>query len=171
MRSTRIQIALNLVIQYSLIAGIHKDEVSVFGIVSTILRIYSLGIGISLKTTGFSLTSNARLMRQSIPLIASFVVPFGVLDGNLPASTAFLARIKAFNSSAVGLQNEEMWASFKSISFFEGREFDYKDDFKIRYWKPEVIDSMLREAGFIDTGVTFPQFQGTYSTYKLYRKI
>ena len=52
----------------------------------------------------------------------------------------------------------------------KGQEFSYEDEFKIRYWTESTLDKLLGENGFIDTLKTFPQFNSTGSTYKLYKK-
>jgi SAM-dependent methyltransferase len=53
---------------------------------------------------------------------------------------------------------------------FNGQEFRYEDEFKIRYWKINTLDKLLNENGFCDTLKTFPQFNSTGSTYKLYKR-
>jgi len=53
---------------------------------------------------------------------------------------------------------------------FNGKDFSYEDEFKIRYWKIAVVERVLNENGFIDTAQTFPQFNSTGSTYKLLKK-
>jgi 2-polyprenyl-3-methyl-5-hydroxy-6-metoxy-1,4-benzoquinol methylase len=54
--------------------------------------------------------------------------------------------------------------------FFNGQKFSYEDEFKIRYWTLNKIDKFLAENGFRDTLKTFPQFNSTGSTYKLYKR-
>ena len=54
---------------------------------------------------------------------------------------------------------------------FNGKDFNYEDEFKIRYWKVAVVERILNENGFIDTTQTFPQFNSTGSTYKLFKKL
>ena len=53
---------------------------------------------------------------------------------------------------------------------FNGQEFSYKDEFKIRYWRIGTLDKLLYENGFCDTLKTFSQFNSTGSTYKLYKR-
>jgi 2-polyprenyl-3-methyl-5-hydroxy-6-metoxy-1,4-benzoquinol methylase len=55
-------------------------------------------------------------------------------------------------------------------SIFNGQEFSYEDEFKIRYWEISTLDKLLRENWFCDTLKTFPQFNSTGSTYKLYKR-
>ena len=50
-------------------------------------------------------------------------------------------------------------------------EFNYTEEFKIRYWELSALDKLLNENGFMDTLKTFPEFNVTGSTYKLYQKI
>ena len=52
-----------------------------------------------------------------------------------------------------------------------GKDFNYEDEFKIRYWKMSEVERILNENGFIDTLQTFPQFNSTGSTYKLFKKL
>lgn len=54
---------------------------------------------------------------------------------------------------------------------FNGKDFSYEDEFKIRYWKILEVERILNENGFMDTTQTFPQFSSTGSTYKLFKKI
>ncbi len=133
-------------------------------------------LAISIFTVLSYITTEAE-MKKSIENIGKRVVSGGHFLFDLPSQLLFQG--SQFESPTLSRKIEISPLNLPDTyhyqeecrGVFEGREFDYKDDFKIRYWKPEVIDSMLREAGFIDTGVTLPQFQGTYSTYKLYRKI
>lgn len=53
---------------------------------------------------------------------------------------------------------------------FNGQEFSYEDDFKIRYWEISTLDELLCKNGFKDTLKSFPQFNSTGSTYKLYKR-
>jgi 2-polyprenyl-3-methyl-5-hydroxy-6-metoxy-1,4-benzoquinol methylase len=53
---------------------------------------------------------------------------------------------------------------------FNGQEFSYEDEFKIRYWRVSTLDKLLNENGFCDSLKTFPQFNSTGSTYKLYKR-
>jgi SAM-dependent methyltransferase len=54
---------------------------------------------------------------------------------------------------------------------FSSKDFSYEDEFKIRYWELSVVEQILNENGFIDTKQTFPQFNSTGSTYKLFKKL
>jgi 2-polyprenyl-3-methyl-5-hydroxy-6-metoxy-1,4-benzoquinol methylase len=51
-----------------------------------------------------------------------------------------------------------------------GQEFSYEDEFKIRYWEISTINKILVENGFNDTLKSFPQFNSSGSTYKLYKR-
>lgn len=53
---------------------------------------------------------------------------------------------------------------------FNGQEFSYEDEFKIRYWEISTLDKLLIENGFNDTLKLFSQFNSTGSTYKLYKR-
>lgn len=54
---------------------------------------------------------------------------------------------------------------------FNGKDFNYEDEFKIRYWKMAVVERILKENGFIGTMQTYPQFNSTGSTYTLFKKL
>ncbi|MFH1005733.1 MAG: class I SAM-dependent methyltransferase [Bacteroidota bacterium] len=58
----------------------------------------------------------------------------------------------------------------KCSGIFNEQEFNYEDEFSIRYWKLNTLDKLLTENGFSDTHKTFPQFNSTGSTYKLYQR-
>ena len=53
---------------------------------------------------------------------------------------------------------------------FNGEQFQYEDEFKIRYWALDVLDKLLKEHGLTDTERSFSEFISTGSTYKLYQK-
>ena len=53
---------------------------------------------------------------------------------------------------------------------FNGQEFRYEDEFKIRYWEISTLDKLLIENGFNDTLKTFSQLNLRGSTYKLYKR-
>jgi SAM-dependent methyltransferase len=53
---------------------------------------------------------------------------------------------------------------------FKGKEFSYENEFTIRYWDLSTLDKLLSENGFNDTFKSFPQFNSTGSTYKLYKR-
>ena len=53
---------------------------------------------------------------------------------------------------------------------FNEQEFSYEDEFKIRYWEISTLDKLLSKNGFKDTLKSFPQFNSTGSTYKLYKR-
>jgi SAM-dependent methyltransferase len=54
---------------------------------------------------------------------------------------------------------------------FNENEFSYSDEFKIRYWDMGTLDKLLEENGLRYTLKSFPQFNSTGSTYKLYQKL
>ena len=53
---------------------------------------------------------------------------------------------------------------------YNGQEFSYEEEFRIRYWTLSTLDKLLAENGFIDTNKYFPQFNSTGSIYKLYQR-
>ncbi len=58
----------------------------------------------------------------------------------------------------------------KCSGIFNEQKFSYEDEFKIRYWEISTLDKLLKENGFKDTLKSFPQFDLTGSTYKLYKR-
>jgi SAM-dependent methyltransferase len=54
---------------------------------------------------------------------------------------------------------------------FNGKDFRYEDEFKIRYWEISTVERILNENGFVDATQTFPQFNSTASIYKLFKKL
>jgi SAM-dependent methyltransferase len=67
--------------------------------------------------------------------------------------------------------NDDVYTySEKCSGVFNGKEFDYEDEFSIRNWKLDKLDQLLQENGLHDTNQTFHQFNSTGSTYKLYQK-
>jgi SAM-dependent methyltransferase len=59
----------------------------------------------------------------------------------------------------------------KCNGIFNGEVFSYEDEFCIRYWEPNILDKLLIENGLKLVDKSFPQFNSTGSTYKLYKKI
>ena len=58
----------------------------------------------------------------------------------------------------------------RCLGNLNGNQFSYEDSFRIKYWQMNIIDMLLQENGMHDTKMSFPEFQSTGSTYKLYRK-
>jgi 2-polyprenyl-3-methyl-5-hydroxy-6-metoxy-1,4-benzoquinol methylase len=52
---------------------------------------------------------------------------------------------------------------------YNGKEFNYSDDFPIRYWDVNYINDVLLREGFKVVNQSFEQFAYTGSTYKLYQ--
>jgi len=53
---------------------------------------------------------------------------------------------------------------------FNGEEFSYRDELKIRYWELKTIDKLLSENGCSNTLKNFSQFAFTGLTHQLYKK-
>ncbi len=68
--------------------------------------------------------------------------------------------------------NENDVYIYKEIcsGIYNEKPFNYHDEFRIRYWSLKTLDKLLSENGFKDTHKTFPQFNSTGSTYKLYQR-
>jgi 2-polyprenyl-3-methyl-5-hydroxy-6-metoxy-1,4-benzoquinol methylase len=67
-------------------------------------------------------------------------------------------------------QNDTYTYKEQCSGVFDGEQFSYKDEFKIRYWTLNTLDKLLMHCGFIDTFKSFSQFNSTGSTYKLYKR-
>lgn len=63
--------------------------------------------------------------------------------------------------------------TYKEIcsGIFNGEIFHYEDEFSIRYWDINTINTILNKYGLTDTNKFFHEFNPTGSTYKLYQKI
>jgi 2-polyprenyl-3-methyl-5-hydroxy-6-metoxy-1,4-benzoquinol methylase len=68
-------------------------------------------------------------------------------------------------------ENDIYTYSEKCSGIFNGQEFSYEDEFKIRYWTLNALEKLLMENGFKDTLESFPQLSSTGSTYKLYKRL
>lgn len=53
---------------------------------------------------------------------------------------------------------------------FNNEEFDYVENFNIRYWDHDVMNELLEQNQLHNTNRNFPMFNGTGSTYRLYQK-
>lgn len=54
---------------------------------------------------------------------------------------------------------------------FNNEPFDYTDEFPLRLWSHAEMYKILTDCGFEDTKKSFPEFNGTGSEYKLFRKM
>ncbi|HOX75965.1 MAG TPA: class I SAM-dependent methyltransferase [Bacteroidales bacterium] len=59
----------------------------------------------------------------------------------------------------------------RSSCIKDGKTCNYEDSFPLRYWTHTEVDEMLSKAGFLRVNQSFPEFNGTGSTYHLYRKV
>ncbi|WP_337866716.1 class I SAM-dependent methyltransferase [Ignavibacterium sp.] len=76
-----------------------------------------------------------------------------------------IVELKSNNDNDIYTYREKCSGNFK------GQEFSYEDEFKIRYWSFNTIDKLLLKNGLKDTLKSFPQFNSTGSTYKLYKRL
>ncbi|MFN4299677.1 MAG: class I SAM-dependent methyltransferase [Thermaurantimonas sp.] len=118
-------------------------------------------------------------LSKNIENICRHINPEGYFFFDLPNAVFFKAgRLTNINSNTfrrlVELtnynENDIYTYREKCSGIFNGQEFSYEDEFKIRYWEISTLDKLLSENGFIDTLESFPQFNSTGSTYKLYKK-
>jgi SAM-dependent methyltransferase len=124
----------------------------------------------------YSVTENE--LSKNIKNISKHLKPNGHFFFDLPSMQFFnLMELPFIQSSecrrSVKLNNvEDQIYSYKEkcSGIFNGELFNYEDEFKIRYWTLGTLDKLLLENGFIDTLKSFPQFDSTGSTYKLYKK-
>lgn len=81
---------------------------------------------------------------------------------------------KEFNRSVILTDNnkDDVYTySEKCSGVFNGKEFDYEDEFSIRNWKLDIVDQLLQSKGLKPLQTVFNQFNSTGSTYKIYQKI
>jgi len=68
--------------------------------------------------------------------------------------------------------NDDVYTySEKCSGVFNGKKFDYEDEFSIRNWKLDKVDQLLKSSGLKPLQTVFNQFNSTGSTYNLYQKI
>jgi SAM-dependent methyltransferase len=139
------------------------------GSVDLVLALFTV---LSYSTTKEELASNLEAISKS-------VLPSGYFLFDLP-STFFFREVRLIDiESPIFNRHVELTESnVKDVysyrencsGIFNGKAFSYEDEFKIRYWDLAMVDAMLVDLGFVDTGASFPQFSSTGSTYKLYKK-
>ncbi len=127
--------------------------------------------------TVLSYITTEKEMRKAINNISKHIISGGHFLFDLPGVILF--NNSYFNNSVLRRQiNITPSGSTDIYNYFEvcsgeykGMPFEYEDTFEIRYWRQDLIDNMLTEAGLVDTGIHFYQFSGTGSNYKMYKKI
>lgn len=111
--------------------------------------------------------------------ICKHINPDGYFFFDLPSTVFFSAgRLTNINTNTfrrlveLTSNNENDIYTYREqcSGIFNGQEFSYEDEFKIRYWKISTLDKLLSENRFYDTLKSFPQFSSTGSTYKLYKR-
>jgi len=118
-------------------------------------------------------------LSENIRNICKHVKPNGYFFFDLPNTFFFNSKIltnidtKPFKRlvELIGDNENDIYTYNEQCSgIFKGQEFNYQDQFKIRYWRLHTLDQLLRENGFRDTLKAFHQFNSTGSTYKLYKR-
>ena len=118
-------------------------------------------------------------LSKNIENICKHIHPDGYFFFDLPNTVFFNAgRLTNINTDTfrrtveLTSNNENDIYTYREqcSGIFNGQEFNYEDEFKIRYWEISTLDKLLRENRFNDTLKTFPQFNSTGSTYKLYKR-
>jgi len=116
---------------------------------------------------------------KNIEVISRAVKPNGHFFFDLPTSFFFrvgqlinidFPDLKRVVEISEGPEEDVYVYHERCSGLFNGNEFSYEDDFKIRYWDCDFVGQLLTEHGFIDTTQVFPQFISTGSNYKLYKK-
>jgi len=125
----------------------------------------------------YSITENE--LSKNIENICKYINTNGYFFFDLPNTVFFnagrltnidtntfrrLVELKSNNENDIYTYKEQC------SGIFNGQEFSYEDEFKIRYWEISTLDKLLIENGFKDTLKLFPQFNSTGSTYKLYKR-
>jgi SAM-dependent methyltransferase len=118
-------------------------------------------------------------LSNNIENICKYINPDGYFFFDLPSTVFFSAgRLPNINTNTfrrlveLTSNNENDIYTYREqcSGIFNGQEFSYEDEFKIRYWKISTLDKLLSENGFYDTLKSFPQFSSTGSAYKLYKR-
>jgi 2-polyprenyl-3-methyl-5-hydroxy-6-metoxy-1,4-benzoquinol methylase len=118
-------------------------------------------------------------LSRNIKNICNHINPNGYFFFDLPNAVFFnagcLINIQINNFSRfveLTSKNGNDIFTYKELcsGIFNGQEFSYEDEFQIRYWTVSTLDKLLVGNGFSDTLKTFPQFNSTGSTYKLYKR-
>lgn len=157
----------------------HKLQVPVFN--CSIIE-YSNGqaeLAMALFTVlSYSITETE--LTNCIQTISQHIKPQGYFFFDLPNKVFFNSRqiiniqSKDFKRSVTltksGKNDIYIYKEFCS-GLIKGKEFQYEDEFLIKYWDLNTINILLTEYGLIDTKDFFPEFGSTGSTYKLYQKI
>lgn len=130
--------------------------------------------------TVLSYSTTEKELFNNIKNICNHIKPNGYFFFDLPNSIFFdrgrLINIDTMNFKRIvdlkstdkkDVYSYKEWCS----GIFKGKEFNYQDEFEIRFWKLETLDKILVENGFKDTLTEFHQFEPTGSTYKLYKRL
>jgi 2-polyprenyl-3-methyl-5-hydroxy-6-metoxy-1,4-benzoquinol methylase len=135
-------------------------------------------LGIALFTVlSYSITEDE--LTENISNICKHINSNGYFFFDLPNAVFFnTGRLTNINTNTfrrlveITSNNENDIYTYREecSGIFNGEEFSYEDEFKIRYWSISTLDKLLIENGFFDTLKTFPQFNSTGSTYKLYKR-
>ena len=125
----------------------------------------------------YSLTEDE--LSRNIKTICQHINPNGYFFFDLPNTVFFnagrLINIDTANfkrSVKLTSNNENDIYTYKELcsGIYNGKVFNYQDEFRIRYWSLDTLDKLLAKNGFSDTLKTFSQFNSTGSTYKLYQR-
>ena len=118
-------------------------------------------------------------LSNNIKTICQHINPNGLFYFDLPKPVFFnsglLINIQSPNFNRIvelkNIKENDIYIYKESCNgIYKGQEFNYEDEFKIRYWTLNTLDELLAENGFSDTLKDFPQFNTTGSTYKLYKR-
>lgn len=119
-------------------------------------------------------------MAQSLEAISRHLKPNGYFFFDLPNMVYFLGgqilniqkpnlkRIVSINST----DSKGIYTYHEICSGgCNGVNFDYQEEFPLRFWSMAEFNENLNTLGLHDTGRVFSEFNGTGSTYKLYQKL
>lgn len=128
----------------------------------------------------FSYSITEEELSNNIKNIGKYLKPKAYFFFDLPNRVFFASgrliniQLPSFNRQVELTTNAErdIYTYMEQCSgIFNENEFSYTDEFKIRYWDMGTLDKLLEEIGLRDTLMSFPQFNSTGSTYKLYQKL
>jgi SAM-dependent methyltransferase len=130
--------------------------------------------------TVLSYTTTHDMMVAAIDSIHRSLKPGGYFFFDLPDGVFFNMRnimniARPTLNRSVTLEPTEVEQTYqyleKCSGNMNGEQFNFSDNFAIKYWPMAEIDSLLQTKGFSEVKANLSQFNGTGSTYKLYQKL
>lgn len=131
--------------------------------------------------TVLSYATTENKLKKNIQNVCKHLKPKGYFFFDLPNLIFFKAErlininSNNFNRSVTLLadnKNKDVYTYHEKCNGkFKGQQFEYVDEFTIRYWELDFVENLLKLEGLRPIDKDFTQFNSTGSTYKLYQKI